>query len=287
MKYKLLLLGTNGAAIDDIFQEMEDDFELQTTSMRFNDIKCHVKYFQPHAIIYCLYQENRDSITKVATIKQKTMGAHIPYVIIGNQMDCDDFNKQAVNIANLTLKKPLTAATIRERLTLFLDNIHQKEENISADIIESDIKKMQENLADIKTTSEPQKSAAGEPVEKERKTILIVDDDIRMVRVIKRYLETDYNVASAVSGSVALRYLSKRKVDLILLDYMMPEMDGPQVLQKLHEQPATANIPVIFLTGAAERDKIQKALSLSPQGYLLKPINGDKLMTKIRQLIGS
>lgn len=287
MKYKLLLLGTNGAAIDDIFQEMEDDFELQTTSMRFNDIKCHVKYFQPHAIIYCLYQENRDSITKVATIKQKTMGAHIPYVIIGNQMDCDDFNKQAVNIANLTLKKPLTAATIRERLTLFLDNIHQKEENLSADMIESDIQKLQENLTEIKMTSEPQKSAAGEPAAKERKTILIVDDDIRMVRVIKRYLEADYNVASAVSGVVALRYLSKKKVDLILLDYMMPEMDGPQVLQKLHEQPATANIPVIFLTGAAERDKIQKALSLSPQGYLLKPINGDKLMTKIRQLIGS
>ena len=99
-------------------------------------------------------------------------------------------------------------------------------------------------------------------------------------------LREKYNVATAVSGKIALNFLEKRKTDLILLDYVMPDEDGPAVLKKLRENDATKDIPVVFLTGINDRSKIEKVLDMKPQGYLLKPIKPEKLFRTIRQIIG-
>ena len=72
---------------------------------------------------------------------------------------------------------------------------------------------------------------------------------------------------------------------MILLDYVMPGEDGPTVLSKIHENPATKDIPVIFLTGMMEKGKIQEALSERPQGYLLKPIEREKLLSTIESVL--
>ena len=66
----------------------------------------------------------------------------------------------------------------------------------------------------------------------------------------------------------------------------MPEENGTVILEQLHQNEATKDIPVVFLTGVTEREKIQKALALKPQGYLLKPIDQDKLITTIEKCIG-
>ena len=73
---------------------------------------------------------------------------------------------------------------------------------------------------------------------------------------------------------------------LVLLDYEMPGDNGPAVLEKIRANPMTSNIPVIFLTGINDRKKIQQVLSLKPQGYLLKPIDHDKLVDAIKNTIG-
>ncbi len=65
----------------------------------------------------------------------------------------------------------------------------------------------------------------------------------------------------------------------------MPGDSGPVVLSQLRQNPATARIPVIFLTGITERDKIQEALSQKPQGYMLKPIDHDKLMAAVKKFV--
>ena len=65
----------------------------------------------------------------------------------------------------------------------------------------------------------------------------------------------------------------------------MPLESGPDVLKKLRDNPTTQNIPVIFLTGISERDKIEKALALKPQGYLLKPIDHIKLLSTISKFV--
>lgn len=113
--------------------------------------------------------------------------------------------------------------------------------------------------------------------EKKVKSILVVDDDPRVLRLIRIYLE-DYQVAVATSGRVAIRYLENKTVDLILLDYEMPGEDGAQVLKRLHENPKTKDIPVVFLTGVADKKRIQEVLRLNPQGYVLKPVLRNKLL---------
>lgn len=120
-----------------------------------------------------------------------------------------------------------------------------------------------------------------------RKRILIIDDDIRMQRVIKQHLEAEYDIATAIKGSFALRFLRENKPpDLILLDYEMPEETGPEVLKKIRKIESAKNIPVLFLTGIAERKRIKEALELKPQGYLLKPIQQDVLLSRIKEIIG-
>ena len=88
-----------------------------------------------------------------------------------------------------------------------------------------------------------------------------------------------------MSGKVALKFLETKSTDLILLDYEMPGDRGPDVLEKIRSNPATENIPVIFLTGVTERDKITEVLALKPQGYLLKPINMQRLLETVSENI--
>ena len=88
------------------------------------------------------------------------------------------------------------------------------------------------------------------------------------------------------SGKIALNFLERKKTDLILLDYEMPEENGVEVLRKLRANEQTKDIPVVFLTGMNDREMIQKILAMKPQGYLLKPIEISKLFQTIRQIIG-
>lgn len=117
-----------------------------------------------------------------------------------------------------------------------------------------------------------------------RKHILVVDDDVRILRLLKVHLQ-DYDVATAINGKLALKFLETKTTDLILLDYEMPVENGPEVLKKLRANAKTKDIPVIFLTGVADSDKVQEVLLMKPEGYLLKPINKAKLIETIQKFI--
>ena len=93
-------------------------------------------------------------------------------------------------------------------------------------------------------------------------------------------------MATAISGKLAFTFLEKKHTDLILLDYEMPIINGGEVLKKLRENPATKDIPVVFLTGVSNRSTIQEVLAMKPQGYLLKPIDSEKLFKVIMDVLG-
>lgn len=107
-----------------------------------------------------------------------------------------------------------------------------------------------------------------------------------MLKIIKEYLHDEYEVATAISGKIALKFLEKKKTDLILLDYEMPVEDGPAVLEKVRANEALVDIPVVFLTGITDSNKIKKVLVMKPQGYLLKPIDQNKLMETLDSIFG-
>lgn len=114
-----------------------------------------------------------------------------------------------------------------------------------------------------------------------RKHILVVDDDGIMLRTIKNWLSEKYQVTMANSGMNAITYLAKNKPDLILLDYEMPVCSGPQVLEMIRMEPSTSNIPVMFLTAKGDRDSVLKVLQLKPEGYLLKTMQPDQIISAI------
>ncbi len=112
---------------------------------------------------------------------------------------------------------------------------------------------------------------------KER-SILIVDDDPTYARMIREWLKESYRVSVVTAGMQAITFLMKNEVDLILLDYEMPVVDGPQVLEMLRSEPTTEFIPVVFLTGVKTKEGVSRAAALKPEGYLLKSTPKETLM---------
>ena len=106
-----------------------------------------------------------------------------------------------------------------------------------------------------------------------KKSLLLVDDDSAMLRSMQGLLAKNYNIYITNSGMNTITFLKDHSVDLILLDYEMPVLSGLEVFQILRTEPATANIPVIFLTSKDDKDIVMKVLSVKPVNYLLKPIS--------------
>lgn len=284
MRYKVLLVGNNKATIEDMFLHANNILECQSTSNRFDDIVCHLKYFQPHVLVYCMHNETRDTMSQLITIKFTKLERKIPFFLVATQEDCDEMRKLAADFADVNLIKPITALQIAEKITVYMKrNFNIQEEAAapaaSAPLTSAADQKTQQLLDNIDSMFEKV------PVSS-RKHILVVDDDFRMLKLIKRYLDDSYDIATAINGKVALKFLETKMTNLILLDYEMPVENGPAVLEKLRANPATSSIPVIFLTGINDRKKIQQVLALKPQGYLLKPIDHDKLVDAIESTIG-
>ena len=116
-----------------------------------------------------------------------------------------------------------------------------------------------------------------------RKTVLIVDDDVSFLGIMREWLKNTYKVAMANSGLQAIKWLGKNKADLILLDYEMPVTNGAKVLEMLRSDDETKDIPVIFLTGKSDRKSVMEVVELKPQGYFLKTISMEELLEKLEE----
>ena len=118
---------------------------------------------------------------------------------------------------------------------------------------------------------------------KKRHHILIVDDDKTYMRMLKEALNDEYKITMMDSGTQAIRWLCENRVDLILLDYKMPVMDGPLFYQMMKSDDEMRHIPIIFLTGVQERDSVMKVLDLNPEDYILKSVDEKKLREKLER----
>jgi DNA-binding response OmpR family regulator len=112
--------------------------------------------------------------------------------------------------------------------------------------------------------------------------ILIVDDDPHAVEILTRMLEREgYECTSALSGAGALQLLRAQSVDVILLDVMMPEMDGLQVCERLRGDSELRQIPVILLTAKDDMETRSRGMALGVSEYLTKPVNKRELFLRI------
>ena len=112
-----------------------------------------------------------------------------------------------------------------------------------------------------------------------------MDDDSEYLEMLRLFLETDYQIATVPSGKLALDFVRENTTDLILMDAVMPEMDGFEVFKALRSAEETEDIPVIFITGKSSRNMVLDCINLGVDGYFVKPIAKDILVSKIQEVI--
>ncbi len=118
--------------------------------------------------------------------------------------------------------------------------------------------------------------------------ILVVDDEQDIVTIIGKVLKKNgYEITTAKDGLDCINKVNREQPDLILLDNMMPNMDGPTVLSKLKGSKNTADIPVIMVTALAEQEHITGAQKGGAVQYIIKPFDYAVLLEKIAQVLKS
>ena len=115
-----------------------------------------------------------------------------------------------------------------------------------------------------------------------RFTVLIVDDTETNVDVLVELLSDQYEIVVALDGETALEILEDQKVDIVLLDIMMPKMDGYEVCQKIKENEKIKDVPIIFITAKMDEESIEKAYEVGGMDYITKPFRPKELFARIK-----
>ena len=116
-------------------------------------------------------------------------------------------------------------------------------------------------------------------------TLLVVDDDRTNLQIIRDVLSDSYELQLAISGEMALKFAARRKPDLILMDLMMPGMDGIETMRRIRQDPNNLDIPFIFLTADQSTDTEAECLNMGASDFITKPIVAAVLERRISRIL--
>jgi CheY-like chemotaxis protein len=264
MKYKLLVNGKNPALIKDFIQYTEYYFKSLSTTDFWKDVIYHFEVFQPEVYVCFLDSSYKEVIEQINRLKGNYSYNKCPIVLIATLDICAEIERNFPSVANLLIKRPASPDNIALKIVRFLEKKEQNEQS---------------------GTKKEDKKAEETPQENVKKHILVVDDDRTVLKMLRTALEEEYTVTTMVNGVLVEKLIDTKNVDLILLDYEMPVETGAQVYKKIKMNEKAQKIPVCFMTGVFEREKIEEIISLKPHGYLMKPLNMDILMITISNLL--
>ncbi len=261
-KLKILVTGKNRRIATDICNHLAEDrdYSVIKCAAKQDDLFRTVPNEMPKVIIICLGDEKKETIRVYDILKECAKLGALTIIVVANQEDKSLFIKYTNLDKMFFLSRPVS-------LYVLYDKLEEVEKKYTGE---------DDDYALLTEYVNPNSDRIT------RKHILAVDDNAEQLMQIKEHLKEFYEVTLVGSGKDALKFLKKRKVDLILLDYMMPEMDGPEVITQIREDPELAKIPVMFLTGVKDKSKVIKTLvELKPQGYIVKPSKKSALVAKI------
>ena len=118
-----------------------------------------------------------------------------------------------------------------------------------------------------------------------KNSLLIVDDDPLNLMELYHILRMEYNILTAVNGLSVLEKANEFMPDLILLDIIMPGMNGFEVITELKKTESTKSIPVIFITGLSDKNDEKEGMALGAADYICKPFAAETVKTKVREQI--
>lgn len=210
----------------------------------------------------------RDELATLSNSKQ------LPLLILAHQREASDGNNVLTDNHN-TPEKPSVLLLPPFKKSSVVDALF---ELTQADVFVTSINPSEPSNGSVKAAASSKTNLTTE-----KATILVVDDESSNIDVAAGNLRENYRVMAAKSGEHALRIVASNKhnIALILLDIMMPDMDGYQVCKKLKESPVSANIPIIFLSAKALVDDIKYGFDLGAVDYITKPLNGDLLRARV------
>lgn len=286
MKYKILVSGNNPSLIMDFIQHTGTFFKSLSTTPCMRDIVGHFELFCPDAYVCFVNSEHSSILTQISALKNDSVYNGAGIFLIFDAKTCDEIEKNPMFSADadMIIRRPISVDNLVLRITRYFDEKReaQAEEEARKAAVEA------KAAAVIAKEREAEKAAVAAAVAAKksgRKHILVIDDDRIILKMLKTALSDNYDVTTMVNGVAAEKFLEAKSVDLVILDYEMPIETGAQVFRRIKNNPKIAHIPVCFLTGISEREKIMEVMALKPHGYLLKPIDMDMLSATVANLI--
>lgn len=254
---KMLLVGELNEVLRSLSECLSEGFTVQLCSDNAANVKDMIRLLRP-SIVVVNVMEIKPEITEIfTTIADKL--TTMPMVIIGTAQIQNELAEQSKALKNkIILSRPLGATEV-------LRNCYK--------------------LVNKEISVDEQIEWNGSSEKKDKK-ILVVDDNALVLRNTKTLLESKYQVALANTGMKALEIIKNDKIDLVLLDYAMPGMDGREVFERIISDEEKKNIPVVFLTSVSEKSQIYEVLKNKPYGYILKPPSMEKIMSVIEEALG-
>ncbi len=249
---KILLIGEFNNLLENLNMCLSKHFDVQLCSESIELIKGMLKISRPDLIIVCCTEI--DDINTKIFLELISSNSNINTLVLGTNDECNKYRDCLPEKRFTCLTRPISSDVLISKCKEIFFGTDRKEE-------------------------------VREEIRGSKKNILIIDDSALMLRNTKSLLDYKYNVSVSISGEQALKVMEKRRPDLILLDYDMPGWDGKVTFEKIREIPEYEDIPIVFLTGMADKEHITAVLHLNPAGYILKPISSEKLLSTIENVI--
>lgn len=217
-------------------------------------------------------------------IKAMPKTRDIPLCLVASRNTKDKLEKSRVDDFSAILKKPFR----KKELLMVIASIMGGQTKKAESVLGRYSGKPESTLIEDKTKVTINEGKKGGSGSQKKQKILVVDDSMLNIKLMLEALRDDYELYAATSGKEALSIaLSDKTPDIILLDIMMPEMNGYEVCSKLSENPVTKDIPVIFVTAALDEMSQEQGLKLGAVDYITKPFSIPVVKAKIKNHLES
>ena len=227
----------------------------------------------PDLVLLDVMMPGIDGYQVTRSLKKDPNTRDIPIVMVTALDSTDDKVKGLEAGADEFLNKPVNSSELKTRVQSFL-RLRQYQQQLQA------------QLSAKASVSEPVDTENGQPSSSDPASILLVEDNDRDVRLLQRYLQSDsYRITVCPDGQQAIALISGGTFDLMLLDILLPDIDGFEICRRMKATPATRDIQIVVITSLPDLESKLRGLELGVDDFLVKPINPLELKARINALL--
>ena len=254
---KILLVGNESNTLTETYNYLLKFFKVKTIGFDRIQIEKQLILHSAECILVNLKKATEEQLQILEWIKSDPQYSELKIIVIGFGYECNALSASMRLLVDKTLVYPMSKDGIVEEICELC--------GIGRLVARQRIK--EEGITN----------------EEKIKHVLVVDDDARMLRAVKNWLQDSYKVSIVNSGVAAMAFLKKQIPDVVLLDYEMPALSGAQTLELIRKEEQFKKLPVFFLTGVSDKEKVKDVVMLKPQGYILKGITREELIDQLNE----